>query len=71
MQGQRRKEIEEFWQTAPEFMRRLGIDEDELLRRFPSMRGTKPEAASGCVTLVSIGPRDWKTAAAGDRDDAA
>jgi hypothetical protein len=38
----RRREIEEFWRWAPEWMEVTGGSEDELLRRFPSYRGTRP-----------------------------
>jgi hypothetical protein len=41
----RKKEIEEFWQRASEMMELAEIDEEELLRRFLSYRGTKPTVA--------------------------
>ncbi len=42
-QEQRRlQEIAEFWAWAPQWMEDTGNDEAELLRRFPSYRGTKP-----------------------------
>jgi hypothetical protein len=41
----RASDIEEFWKWAPEWMQVTGYDEAELLSRFPSYRGTKPEAA--------------------------
>jgi hypothetical protein len=41
----RTAEIEAFWKWAPEWMEITGNDEAELLKRFPSYRGTKPEAA--------------------------
>jgi hypothetical protein len=36
------RDIWEFWQTAAEWMQETGNDEAELLRRFPSYRGTRP-----------------------------
>lgn len=42
----RKTEIEEFWRWAPEWMERTGNSEDELLRRFPSYRGTKTVAVA-------------------------
>lgn len=39
--NRRQREIEEFWAWAPEWMERTGNDEAELLRRFPSYRGTR------------------------------
>lgn len=42
-QAQRRQwEVEDFWRVAPEWMEMTGNSEEELLRRFPSFRGTKP-----------------------------
>ena len=42
-QAQRRlNDIAEFWKWAPEWMERTGYDEEELLKRFPSFKGTKP-----------------------------
>jgi hypothetical protein len=38
----RREEIAAFWAWAPFWMETTGNDEAELLRRFPSYRGTKP-----------------------------
>jgi hypothetical protein len=38
----RRREVEEFWCWAPGWMEMTGNSEEELLRRFPSFRGTKP-----------------------------
>ena len=38
----RATEIEEFWRWAPGWMEFTGNTEEELLRRFPSFRGTKP-----------------------------
>jgi hypothetical protein len=46
-QEKRQKEIDEFWKTAAEWMQNTGHDEVELLKRFPSMRGTKPNTATG------------------------
>jgi len=40
----RATEIEDFWRWAPEWMESTGNTEEELLRRFPSFRGTKPDA---------------------------
>ena len=40
----RATEVEEFWQWAPEWMEFTGNTEEELLRRFPSFQGTKPDA---------------------------
>lgn len=37
----RQREIEEFWCWAPEWMEITGNSEEELLRRFPSFKGTK------------------------------
>ncbi len=42
--AQQQAEIDEFWQWAPEWMEFTGNTEAELLRRFPSFRGTKPDA---------------------------
>jgi hypothetical protein len=38
----RENEIAEFWEWAPEWMKMTGYDEEELLKRFPSYKGTKP-----------------------------
>lgn len=35
-------EIAEFWRWAPEWMAMTGYSEEELLNRWPRMRGTKP-----------------------------
>lgn len=44
----RSQDIEDFWALAADLMADQGIDEDELLRRFPSYLGTKPaEAGTG------------------------
>lgn len=59
------REIFDFWLTAPEWMEITGYSEEEMLERFPSMRGTKPAARSANSNLVSM-PRDHKSAAAGD-----
>ena len=40
----RATEVEEFWRWALEWMEFTGNAEEELLRRFPSFRGTKPDA---------------------------
>jgi hypothetical protein len=39
------QQIAEFWQWAPGWMAMTGNDEAELLRRFPSYKGTKPGEA--------------------------
>jgi hypothetical protein len=39
----RATEVEEFWPWAKEWMEITGNTEEELLRRFPSFRGTKPD----------------------------
>ena len=36
------REIQEFWKQAAEHIELAGIDEEELMRRFPGYRGTKP-----------------------------
>lgn len=40
----RQKEIEDFWRWAPGWMEITGNSEEELLRLFPSYRGTKLRA---------------------------
>jgi len=40
----RAAEIEAFWAWAPEWMADTGNSEEELLQRWPSMRGTKARA---------------------------
>ena len=40
--NERRRQIEEFWKWAPEWIEMTGYSEEELLKRFPSFRGTKP-----------------------------
>lgn len=40
---ERQNEIERFWQIAPFWIEKTGESEEELLKRFPSMRGTKPQ----------------------------
>lgn len=73
-QEARQRKIAEFWPWAEEWMRDTGNDEVELLRRFPSMRGTKPGASAGHQgsNVVSMPSRDLKTAAGGaDFDGAA
>lgn len=37
--------VAEFWRWAPGWMEITGNNEDELLNRFPSYRGTKPQPA--------------------------
>jgi hypothetical protein len=46
----RRREVEEFWRWAPEWMEVTGNSEEELLRRFPSYRGTKLGAVKASAT---------------------
>jgi hypothetical protein len=42
-QAERREtEITEFWEWAPTWIERTGNSEEELLKRFPSFKGTKP-----------------------------
>ena len=41
---ERRQEVTEFWAWAAERAAETGETEDEILDRFPSFRGTKPEA---------------------------
>ena len=43
----RRQEVAEFWAWVDERMAETGETEDEILARFPSFRGTKPEAVHG------------------------
>jgi hypothetical protein len=45
--NQRTERHQQFWKWAAEFMHDTGIDEMELLNRFPGMRGTKPTDATG------------------------
>jgi hypothetical protein len=40
--ARRQHEIDTFWVWAKEWMQATGTDEVELLRRFPSYKGTKP-----------------------------
>jgi hypothetical protein len=40
--AQRQKQIDEFWSWAPEWMELTGNSEEELLKRWPNMQGTKP-----------------------------
>lgn len=40
-QQRRANEITAFWEWAPWWMEQTGNDEAELLRRFPSMKGTR------------------------------
>jgi hypothetical protein len=50
-QSERRKaEIAEFWAWATQWMADTGNDEEELMRRFPAMRGTKPETVCSGMT---------------------
>ena len=41
---QRQTEIKQFWKWALEWMEATGFDEEELLRRWPSYRETRPPA---------------------------
>jgi hypothetical protein len=41
-----KREIEEFWHWAPEWMEMTGNSERELLRQFPSFKGTRPSRAN-------------------------
>jgi hypothetical protein len=41
-----RVKVAEFWKWAPQWMEDTGNDEEELLRRHPSYRGTKPKKES-------------------------
>ena len=66
IQSRRRKEeIAEFWRKAPEWMEMTGNDEAELLKRFPSFKGTKPAPGSQ-TPEIRVVPIDRKMAAAGD-----
>jgi hypothetical protein len=38
----RQSEIDKFWRDADHWMQVTGFDEAELLKRFPSFKGTKP-----------------------------
>ena len=40
----RRQEVEEFWAWVAERVTETGETEEQILERFPSFRGTKPEA---------------------------
>jgi hypothetical protein len=54
----RRKQIEEFWPWAEQWMKDTGNDEAELLRRFPSYRGTKPGGSEAArPNIVPMPPR--------------
>ena len=46
MEANRGKIIKEFWEWAPQWMADTGNSEEELLRRWPAMRGTKPTERS-------------------------
>lgn len=62
----RQREIEEFWKWAPEWMEMTGNDETELLRRYPSFKGSNPaslDVARGSGGNVVQMPRDRKAAA--------
>lgn len=43
----RQRRIKEFWEWAPQWMQDTGNDEEELLKRHPCFRGTKPECVEG------------------------
>ena len=45
--SERNERIQKFWTWAAEYMQDNGIDEAELLNRFPTYRGTKPNEATG------------------------
>jgi hypothetical protein len=59
---QRKAEIAEFWRWAPEWMEMTGNDEAELLRRFPSYRGTKPDQQKPAQGQPPADPARRKTA---------
>jgi hypothetical protein len=61
----RQREIAEFWKQAPDWMELTGNGEAELLRRFPSFRGTKP-TEQPAPSEIHVVPIDRKMAAAGD-----
>jgi hypothetical protein len=69
------KEITEFWRDAEWWCARTGCSEDDVLKRFPSYRGTKtgahPHQALANVVSMPAPLSDRKRAAAGDYDDAA
>jgi hypothetical protein len=73
---ERQADIETFWNDIlPDRMQRFGWTEEEVLRRFPSFRHTKPAtlpaARAESCNVVTMPARDRKSAAAGDRNDAA
>jgi hypothetical protein len=67
---QQREEIAEFWRNLPFLLERTGETEEQFLKRWPSMRGTKPtgenERHSGPSVVTMPALRDRKMAAAGD-----
>jgi hypothetical protein len=66
--GTRCRDVAEFWRALPFVMEKTGETEEQILARFPSMRGTRPPARP--IARVIVMPvRDGKKAAAGDRDD--
>lgn len=67
--ARREREIAEFWKTAPEWMAITGVDEAELLRRFPSFAGTKPPEGRGDGSNVVPMHACDRRRAAGDRND--
>jgi len=44
---EREQQNKEFWDWAPQWMQDTGNSEEELLKRFPSKRGTKLKCAEG------------------------
>lgn len=73
---ERAERIAFFWSDmVPDRLERFGWTEAECLRRFPEFKGTKPDALTGAhgerQNVIAMPPRDRKSAAAGDRDDAA
>lgn len=51
----RKKEIEDFWNWAPEWMEMTGNSEEELLKRFPSYRGTNAKVVATSVPEAGPG----------------
>lgn len=68
--AKRVREIAEFWQWAPQWMEDTGNDEEELLRRFPSYRGTEPSLDRARPNVVSMTRRSGKAAAEANGDEA-
>jgi hypothetical protein len=63
----RAREVQEFWRIAPDWMERTGNSEEELLKRFPSFRGTKPAVIehAPAPTEIHVVTRPGKSLAAG------